>query len=280
MTGSTNEVKLDSRVWKNSLKTTAKILAIALVAVFYVFSTLFFISPDFSAKIYNFMGFKKAEEACYIEKYKKDYNIVDLYNLVLFEQRAGNTKSELEYLQILMASDEYEAFCEKLDNSSILNCESKSMIAVVGDVNAYLVNRKVKCLYELNQSAETTVLNSLNAGELSEYAFATYVELIKNSELTLAEKVEKYNTLLETTKLGANGQVLVVDELLEDRLSKLDREIAENTNGTKKLILTYTQMKLSYAGYNVYVQLNQNEKANGYKTIYEAASDRYLDIIK
>ena len=73
----TKEFKVDKKMWQNSLKMTGKILLSVVFVFFYLISVLFFCAPNFDAKIFNFFGFTKAEEACYVRAYEKSNNIDD-----------------------------------------------------------------------------------------------------------------------------------------------------------------------------------------------------------
>ena len=103
----TNEVYIDKKTWLNSFKTFAKIMLAVVFVFFYLISALFFLAPNFDAKIFNFFGIVRAEEACYEMQYKKSGQLSDLYNLVLFEQEHSNKEKELEYITELMSDDEF-----------------------------------------------------------------------------------------------------------------------------------------------------------------------------
>ncbi len=281
MASVTKEVYIDKKTWLNSFKTFTKIMLAVVFVFFYLISTLFFLAPNFDAKIFNFFGIIRAEEACYEMQYKKSGELSDLYNLILFEQEYSNKEKELEYITELMSDDEYDEFCTKLDVSSVYNAKNKSMYAYVGDVNAYLVNRKIKCLYGLTDkesAIQVEVLKSLKNGKITEYAFATYVDLLKNDKKTTKED---YKALLETFEL--NDADKDVAELLELRIDQIEAMLASsNVKGkVSEILLEFSLMKLSYAGYVVYNAIGEDDaKTNEFKKLYEDCAGRYANLIK
>ena len=279
MAEQTKEVKLDKKLWLDSLKTFGKILLGVVFVVFYLISILFFIAPKFDAKIFNFMGMTRAEEACYVRQFENTEKLSDLYNLVLFEQKHDNYQKELYYLNVLMQNKDYDSFSTKLDISGLHNAGSKAMYVYVGDSNAYFVNRKIKCLYSLGLTCETTVLNSLKTGKLTEYAFATYVELIENMTLSVSERAEIYNRLLITMSLEDG---LSVSELLDIRISAIEARLAEDgVEGTvAEVLLQYSLMKLNRAGYVANSFVGEGAKAAAYELEYEQAALNYFNMVQ
>ena len=94
MVENSNEKLLTKKVVLNSFKILAKTLILLIFVFFYIISTMFFLAPKFDAKIFNFFGLKKAEEACYVQAYEKSENNADLYNLILFESELQNYEKE------------------------------------------------------------------------------------------------------------------------------------------------------------------------------------------
>ena len=86
---------LNKQMWINSLKICLKIILAVCAAFFYMISVMFILAPNFDAKIFNFLGCKKAEESCLVQVYEKSDAITDLYNVVLIEQQLNNYEKEL-----------------------------------------------------------------------------------------------------------------------------------------------------------------------------------------
>lgn len=279
MTEQTKEIKLDKKLWLDSFKTFGKILLGVVFALFYFVSIMFFIAPKFDAKIFNFMGFVRAEEVCYVKQYENTGKMSDLYNLVLFEQEHNEYKKELYYVNVLMQDKEYDSFCLKLDVSGLHNAGSKAMYVYVGDSNAYFVNRKVRCLYALGLTCETVVLNSLKTGDITEYAFATYVELIENSALSTSAKEEKYNDLMTTLISGENVSVA---ELLDERIVEIENKLAEpGVSGTvAEVLLQHSLMKLCQAGYKAYGAIGETSKASALEIKFEQVALNYYNNVQ
>lgn len=273
----TNTKDKKYNVWKNATVSFLKIIGIVVCAFFFVTTTLFSLFPSLGTEYYNVLGLKKAEELCYERQYQKSDNIADLYNLVVFEQDKNNIK-QLQYINELMNKKGYTDFCEKLNDSALSKTNEKSLIAYVGDVNAYLVNQKVKCLYELNISAETFVYSCLKNDNLTEQSFASYVELIrKDNSLSETKKIEKYQDLLDTFE--ANGQTLEV--LLNNRLLYINQKLGEtNLSENNKIILQYTLMNDYRACYVVYHTIGNETKTSEYETKYNEARSEYNNLVK
>ena len=272
------EFKIDKKTWLNSLKMTGKILLCVVFVFFYLISVLFLFAPKFDAKIFNFLGFKNAEEACYLKQYENTGELVDLYNLVLFEQKQENHQEELYYINILRKDKGYDDFCKKLDVSGVYNAGSKSMYVFVGDVNSYLVNRKIKGLYTLDLGYRAEIIKSLKKGELTEYAIATFVDAVKNDSITQASKRSKYADLLAEKE----GETASITELLDDRIDAIeDRLVETGVSGTvEEILLQYALMKLNYAGYTLYnVTEGDSTKIAKYQQDYEHAAQVYAGLI-
>ena len=173
--------------------------------------------------------------------------------------------------------DKLQEFCDKLNKSALNNVKTLSALPHICDVNSYFVNRKVKCLYKLNLTCETVVLNSLKDGELTEYAFATYVELIDNDD-SVKDKKNKYITLLTT--FANNNASEEISVLLSDRIDDLQQEIENNSDKAREIILNYTLLKLSYAGYLAYKTIGENMPIETtYKNIYEETKVVYNSLV-
>ena len=178
-----------------------------------------------------------------------------------------------------MRDKNYDEFCDRLDVSGIYNAGSKSMYVYVGDVNAYLVNRKIKGLYALNLGYRAEIIKSLKSGALTEYALATFVDLVKNDSITQSEKKSLYQELLNRKE----GESLSVVELLDARIDAIEDRLAEDgVSGTvEEVLLQYTLVKLNYAGYVLAstVKAEYEIRINGYQQAYDHAVQAYAGLI-
>lgn len=273
----TNTKDKKYNVWKGATISFLKIIGIVVCAFFFVTTTLFSLFPSLGTEYYNILGLTKAEELCYERQYQKTDNIADLYNLVVFEQDKNNLK-QLQYINELMNKKGYTDFCEKLNDSALGKTTEKSLIAYVGDVHAYLVNQKVKCLYELNISAETFIYSCLKTDNLTEQSFASFVELVrKDNSLSKTEKTQKYEDLLSTFE--ADGQTLEV--LLNNRLLDINNKLGEmNLSENEKIILQYSLMNDYRACYIVYHTIGNEVKTSEFETKYNDARNVYNNLVK
>lgn len=290
MTDVTKEKILNKQMWLNSLKMSAKIVLVVIVAFFYVISTMFFLAPKFDAKIFGFFGLKKAQESCYLQAYEKSGSAADLYNLILFEQEIGEYEKELYYINVLMAREDYNDFCKRLNDSSINNV-SKNMYAYVGNTDSYLINRKVRCMYSLNLEGSyenrshaivSFVRNQLNSGSVYEYSFATYVSLVLNdATLTDAQRKETFEVLKNMTSSEDTNST---QTLLEERKRKLISSIiyeVETKDMVQEVILRKRLVDF-YKGWYKYSEL-VGESSSVLRTLeleYSSALESYNNLLK
>lgn len=278
----------DKQTWLNSLKIFGKIIFCAIAAFFYLISVMFFLNPKFDVKIFNFMGLTKAEESCYEQIYKKSNSSADLYNLILFEQQAGNTSKELLYINELFAKDDYDEFCDKLNKSSIKNAGSnKALVATVGDVNSFLICRKVKCLYEMgksvsfekrSKSVQEYVRNCLKNEEITELSFSTYVSLVlQDNTISNEQKVaefEAFNDLIST------NNTLSTTELLNARESAIFAEINTSDSNAENIIVLNAMVKFYRASYSFNQKLGASDgELETIEAKYDSAVRGYLEVI-
>lgn len=268
----------NTNVWKNASISFLKIFCVIVCAYFFVLTIVFSLFPRVTANYFKFFGATKAEELCYERQYQKTNDIADLYNLILFEQDRNNLK-QLQFINELRSKKEYEEFCKELNDSALKETTEKSLVAYVGDVNAYLINQKVKCLYNLNLGCETFIYDELKSGKLTEQSFASYAELVfSNKSLTSEQKIVKYQDLLDTSELFG-GQTLEV--LLNNRLLALSEKASEdNLQENEEIILKFTLAKNYKACYYVYSTLGNEVKTEEFVAKYNEAIAEYNKIIK
>ena len=267
----------NTSVWKNASVSFLKIFGVIVCAYIFVLTVVFSLFPGATANYFKFFGATKAEELCYERQYQKTNDIADLYNLILFEQDRNNLK-QLQFINELRSKKEYEDFCKKLNDSALSDTTEKSLVAYVGDVNAYLVNQKVKCLYKLNLGCEVFIYTELKSGKLTEQSFASYAELVyTDKSLTKEQKIAKYHDLIDTAEL--DGQTLEV--LLNNRLLALNEKVSEeNLQENEEIILKFTLAKDYKACYYVYSTLGNEVKTSEFMTKYNEAIAEYNNIIK
>ena len=290
MTDVTKEKILNKQMWLNSLKISAKIVLVVIVAFFYVISTMFFLAPKFDAKIFGFFGLKKAQESCYLQAYEKSGSAADLYNLILFEQEIGEYEKELYYINVLMAREDYNDFCKRLNDSSINNV-SKNMYAYVGNTDSYLINRKVRCMYSLNLEGSyenrshaivSFVRNQLSSGSVYEYSFATYVSLVLNdATLTDAQRKETFEVLKNMTSSEDTNST---QTLLEERETNLKKAIAGEIvtiDTVQEIILSKRLVDLFKTWYQFYEIIGEsNSSLNNLELKYLSWVKHYNNLLE
>lgn len=266
------EPVINKKVLLNSLKIFAITLGIAVFVFFFTVSAIFVIAPKNDAKLFSFLGLKKAEEACYIRQYKKTGSNVDLYNVILFESELENYEKELMYINELMSDDEYKEFYTKLDKSAVEAVDDKSLIAYTCNTNGYLINQKIKCMYELDFN-EINILNyiktQLSQDEfLFDSAFSTYVEIVNSDEdLSKEQKQEKVEMAF-----GA------VDVLVTERLSNLIDYINSDISVEQEIIAQNSIVNILKAVYMIDV-INEVPEVAISKSEYQTALRDYNELI-
>lgn len=247
-----------------------------MFAFFYVVATMFFIAPKFAVKFFSFFGFEKAEETCYVRIYEKSNSNSDLYNLILFENKLQNDEKELYYLNILMNDENYQNFYEKLDDSALREIEDKSMIAYTCNTNSYLINQKIKCMYNLgfDRATSLTVSNYIKSvlenENLFDSAFLTYVELVKyDSNLSLDEKQQRIDKILG-----------VVNLLLTDKLTNIQTYLeGEDLELSDEIIAQHSIVNIKKAYYLIDL-IYENEDVASSKLEYQKELSKYILMVK
>lgn len=276
----TNELQkntLNVEIWKNALKKTAKILLLLLLVGFYISALIVVLFPRFSAKIYNFMGLSRAEEFSLERVYEKSKNNADLYNLIVFEQNQENYEKELNYINLLLVNDEFDEFCEALDESAIKAIEDKSMIAYMCNIKGYLLGQKVKCMFKLGISTETFIYSNLAAqNNLIENSYATYVGLVYDSNMSASKKQEMVENLNAT--INSDGDML--EDLFKERIADiiLAQESAEGM--VEKILLEYALMENYKAGHLYNLIIENATQAEVYRQLYLSSANEYYELVK
>lgn len=248
MTQRTKEKNTNSVIWKNAILKFLKIFAFCFILCVYIVSILFFIYPNANVKLFRFLGLKNAEEASLVRVYEKSEKLSDLYNLIVFEDEQANFEKELYYLNILMFDENFDKFCDKLDSSAIQAVgEDKALIPYLCNTKSYLINQKVLCLINLNQTVDTFVCSMLGEEYLFEYSYTTYVEYIYSMNINNLTKENLITILNETFNL--NNESKTVEELLDERIENLKAYTEGELNEVQKIKAYHTLMNLTKGKY-------------------------------
>ncbi len=267
------------KVWINAFKTFGKILLGIAVCFCFFTASLFYLSPMNAAKLFNFLNLKNAEETCYEYAYSKDKTITSLYNLVLFEMDMGNPEIELYYLNLLLSDENYGDFCEKLDASSLGEITNKALVAYSCNANSFLINQKVKCMYNLHMinpassATENFVKQKLEEHDTVEHSFSTYVDLVLNdSSLSDGRKIDLLNSLILNDEFNKNLDVKIQNLKLQ----------AQNQTGNKRLVVQNSLVSLCRGRYLAYSKCydESNEKIEFAKEEYLTEYEIYKSLIK
>lgn len=252
MASKTKEKLVSSTVWVNALKQFGKCLLSIFFAWYFLIALMFYVSPETDAKIFNFLGLQNAEEKCYMQIYDKTGSNADLYNLIVFEGSIDNYKAQIVFLNELFAKKDYDDFCTKLDLSTIikLNGEDKELVAYTCNSRSFLLNQKVECLFELNENVSTFIYSNLQSDYIKESSFATYVNFIKNSNLSSNEKIQEYQALIGTGTI-VQGELVTVGTLVNKRIENIKNELEIETNFYNKVNLRFALMNLCGAKYTI-----------------------------
>ena len=241
---------------KRAVKIALKTLLDSFVVIMFVMCCLFVVFPKTSLKIHEMLGNNKMQEHNYKMIYARSKDVTDLYNLIIFEGNLGNYKDELYYIDEMLARKDYANFCEQMDKTTIAELKEQQLTSYSANVNAYLLSRKVICMYNLQENGlETYVYRQTLTGKLSEYSFSTYVDLVYNDEnLTKSQKSEKLSCLMDTMD-GINGKL---STLVQARVDGLKTAITISDDD-KKDVLRYALMRIYASRFYVYDMVGNEE---------------------
>ncbi len=290
MAQTANEKILDKQMWLNSLKTTAKILLACVVCFFYVISILFFLAPKFDAKIFGFVGLDKAQESCYLQEFKNTNDTADLYNLILLDQELGFYENELKYINQLLDREDYGEFCKKL-NESTIKVVSKELYPYSANTKGYVLNRKLKCMYQINKNdvnaglkhqIMTFVRAQLNQEETYESTFATYVSLVLNDEtLTREQQIELFDifdTVISTELTISTSELLEKKEAFY--ISNIIKQV-EIQDEVREVILRKYLVDFYKAWFNYGTLIGENQETlNALELKHSSAVASYNNLFK
>lgn len=262
-----------SKEEKNELvigfKIALRTLACCFIVSMITLCSIFVLFPKTSLKINEEFGFVKVQEYNYQLIYDRSGKITDLYNLVLFEEKQKNTAKELVYIDKMLARTDYSAFCKSMDKASLESVKNKNLIPYSSNINGYLLSRKVICLYaKKTESFDGYLYEQTKNGDICEYSFSTYVDLVFADEsLTTEQKKEKFDSLMLISK--ADGESMVsLETLVENRVNALNNRLSVETDDNQKIILNYTLMRIYASRYYVY-------STQGNETLKQENSELY-----
>ena len=280
MTEIANDKMVLKTAWINALKTFAKILVSVLLVFCFLLSVLFLMAPKADAKIFEFLGLKKAEESCYIRIYERSQAEEDLYNLIMFESKEGETLKQLQYINMLLSDGDYEEFCIRFNNSAVVSLmnekgkiEKKNMVAHVCNINSYLLNQKVNCMVNLgfeNENVWNFIASNLEKVDIFEYSITTYLNLIETNTSISNEKAKQ----LTKDMLSYEKNSKTIETLLNERIDDVETYLLNaNLPDVGRIIALNTMVNLRLADYRIDVLLGDDSTAS--KDAYVEAFNSY-----
>ncbi len=281
------EALKSKKVWFGAFRLFFKIIFIFIFCVGFVFSSIFIISPETDAKIFNFLGFTRAEEACYVRIYNKSGSASDLYNLIIFDMNTGDLDGEYLYINEMINRDDYAEFCKKLDASGVLSAgDNKALYVYVADTNAYLIQRQIKICFEKylednsagwDFSLIKLIRQNLSGDNLTEYSFYTFMRaIVSENSLSTEQKIEFVETLMDT---WSEENITLTMDLLLERLNNLDEALSVENDEVDQILLAYSKMRLCEAMYYYYQLVGDEVSEENYLLQYNSAREVYLALI-
>lgn len=257
---------------KNIAKIALKTFLDCFIGLMLILCSIFVLFPKFSLKINQTLGLAKVQEYNYQLIYKRSDNIADLYNVIICEENLGKTKKELNYLNEILARNDYQDFCKAMDNATISKLNDKKLIASTANVNGYLTARKVYCLYSLNsKNVESFVYQQTKNGKYKEYTFAVFVDLIVgDTNLTQSQKKELLSEFIVLSELDIeNSKLISMEDLVETKIAGLV-SLVDNKNTTEndKLVYKYELMRYYGANASLYEILGDEDKQESNLNLY------------
>lgn len=247
---------------KNIVKIALKTLLDCFIGLMLILASIFALFPKFSLKINQTLGLKRVQEYNYQMIYDRSGNIADLYNLIIYEEKLNNTQKELVCLNEILARDDYNEFCDGIDEASIKRVDDKKLIPYSANVNGYLVGRKVQCLYLLDsKNVQSFVYEQTKNGKYKEYSFAVYVDLVASDKsLTTEQKRLILEDFIGLSELDTEKATLVsMEELVKNKIEGLKSLIEIESDENNKLIFTYELMRFYGANASLYEILSSGE---------------------
>lgn len=247
---------------KNIAKIALKTLLDCFIGLMLILCSIFVLFPKFSLKINQTLGLAKVQEYNYQLIYKRSDNIADLYNVIICEENLGKTKKELNYLNEILARNDYQDFCKAMDNATISKLNDKKLIASTANVNGYLTARKVYCLYSLNsKNVESFVYQQTKSGKYKEYTFAVFVDLVVgDTKLTQSQKKELLSEFIVLSEF---------EKLVETKIAGLVSFVDnKNTSENDKLVYKYELMRYYGANASLYEILGDAGKQESNLNLY------------
>ena len=110
-----------------------------------------------------------------------------------------------------------------------------------------LINQKVLCLINLNQTVDSFVCSMLGDEYLFEYSYTTYVEYIYSMNVNIETKQNLIDDLNITFNL--NNDSKTVEELLNERIENLKTYAESELNEMQKIKTHHTLMNLTKGKY-------------------------------
>lgn len=262
---------------KRGIKIALKTLVDCFIVIMFVFGAIFVLFPKFSLKINEVLGATKVQEYNYQMIYAKSNNITDLYNLILFEGEQEKYDKELEYINKIIVRSDYDKFCNAMDNANLNAKEDEGFLKYSSNVNAYILGRKVDCMYKLNASnIETYIYKITGTEKVTAYSFANFVDLVyQDKTLTATQKIEKFTLLNEL--MGESGKM--IEELLNEKVSSLKALKIQSDNDNEKLVYNYTLSRIYSARYYFYDILSNNGSVERFNNLKNENLEAYNSII-
>lgn len=263
---------------KRGLKIAAKTLVDCFIGIMFAMNVIFVMFPKFSLKINMFFGVTKIQEYNYQMIYANSDNIVDLYNLIIYECQQENAAKELKYIDEMISRDDYNTFCKTMDEANLKEIDNKSLLRYSTNVSGYIYSRKINCMYSLGtQNLESYIFNLAGYEKVTGYAFSSYVELVYNDKnLTKSQKLEKFTYLNELM----NEKGKTIKNLLDEKISSLKTFKIRAESDNEKLVYNYTLSRIYSANYYFYDILSNDGKNEEHKNLKEENLENYNSIME
>lgn len=239
MEKNTKEIGM-KKVWLNALKKFGLIFLCLLFAFCFVTVSIFFISPKVASQMFGAMNLKAAERTCLEEVYNREKSAENLYNLIVFEMKNGTDESELLHINMLVNLEDYEAFCKNADLSGLAATKDKKLIAYNANINNFLLNQKVKCLYNLGISNPTItkfVRKNLEKSTSPETSFLTYIQfLLSDKNMNAESKKQLISSLISNNNLES------VKTALDAKIESLTQQVQTADDANSRIVLQHCLM--------------------------------------
>ena len=229
------------KIGKDIVKTMLKTIIILVIVVFFACLGFYVINPRFSAKVCASLGWRKTEISCYELLYARNKDNADLYNLIVKLSDTKDYQKQLDYIDKMQNSENYNQFCTNFDISVVDNYKngaiSAKQLTLLCGTNEYISSREVINLLKLGKYEQSYELirQTQSTDKNYELSVFNYVEYLYASDISKEIKSNYFKLLDSSFSLYLQNK----ENSILDAYVKPEEEI----------LMSYLKLKINYTQY-------------------------------